>query len=322
MFDRVRAFRNLHPGSWWVFSICLALAALATPSLIFAAVVTGLAFVLIALLAGPERARQGLRLYVTLALLAVLVRVGFGVLFGSASALEVDVLETPVAIALPDLNLSIGLGQPIHLLGATTWVQLHHYLLLGSRLAAVIAVVGLANTIANPRALLKSTPAALYPVATAFGMALNIGPQLVASAARVRRAQRLRADPSGHIAAKRILVPVLQDALERSLALAANMESRGFGSSSVLTGMQLRTARLGLLLAVCLFAPASYLVASGQLAAGLACLLGGLVLSALVFRTAARANLRTRYLSHKRGWRDWLVMAAGAALAASSFVGW
>ncbi|MEY4000122.1 MAG: hypothetical protein RLZZ626_477 [Actinomycetota bacterium] len=268
------------------------------------------------------RSMHGIRLYATLAAAAVLIRLGFGVLFGSSISAVDSVAPGSIAFSLGDISLQVGFGQSLHILGSTTWAQLHQYTLLGLRLAAVIAVVGLANTLSNPRALLRSTPAALYPVATALSMALNIGPQLLTSAARVRRAQRLRTNGAGRTRVANMLVPVLADALDRSLALAANMQARGFGSGSALSDSQQKSARLGLLSALCLFAPASYLVASGQLPLAIGFLAAGLAGSAMVFRTAARANRRTSLNQSRRGWRDWLVMAAGAGLAASSVAGW
>ena len=105
----------------------------------------------------------------------------------------------------------------------------------GMRLAAVIICVGAANSLANPRRLLASLPSALYEVGTAVVIALSLFPQLAESVQRVRRARRLRGDPGRGIGAlRRIVVPVLEDALERSLSLAASMDARGYGRSGEL----------------------------------------------------------------------------------------
>src|SRR5262249_41988101 len=67
-------------------------------------------------------------------------------------------------------------------------------------------------------------------------------PQLVDSVLRVRRAQRLRGGGRRGLRGLRsILLPVLQDAFDRSLALAAAMDSRGYGRRGEAT----RGARLG-----------------------------------------------------------------------------
>ena len=74
-------------------------------------------------------------------------------------------------------------------------------------------------------------------------VALTVAPQLVESVLRVRRARRLRggagARPAGAAAA--CCCPVLEDALDRSLRLAAAMDSRGYGRRGTAT----RRERLG-----------------------------------------------------------------------------
>ena len=55
-------------------------------------------------------------------------------------------------------------------------------------------------------------------------------PQFADSVRRVRAAQALRGGETGRVGRlRRLLVPVLEDALERSLALAAGMDARGYG---------------------------------------------------------------------------------------------
>ena len=94
----------------------------------------------------------------------------------------------------------------------------------------IIICVGAANSLANPRKLLASLPPALYEVGTAVVIAFSLFPQLAESVQRVRRARRLRGDAGRGIRAlRRIVVPVLEDALDRSVALAASMDSRGYG---------------------------------------------------------------------------------------------
>ena len=73
-------------------------------------------------------------------------------------------------------------------------------------------------------------PPALYEIGTALVVAVTVFPQLAESARRVRAAQALRGGERGRVGRlRRLLVPVLEDALERSLALAAGMDARGYG---------------------------------------------------------------------------------------------
>ena len=67
----------------------------------------------------------------------------------------------------------------------------------GLRLAAIVICIGAANSLANPKRLLKSLPPALYEIGTALVIAVTILPQLADSARRVRRAQSLRGGGRG-----------------------------------------------------------------------------------------------------------------------------
>jgi energy-coupling factor transport system permease protein len=181
------------------------------------------------------------------------------------------------------------------------------------RLATVIICVGAANSLANPRRLLASLPPALYEVGTAVVIALSLFPQLAESVQRVRRARRLRGDPGKGVGAlRRVVVPVLEDALERSLALAASMDARGYGRAGVqgvgdrrTTGVLLVGGLLGLCVGTYGFldATAPRVLAWPMLAAGL-------VLAVVGLGAAGRRVRRTRYRPER--WR-----AADVATAAT-----
>ena len=102
----------------------------------------------------------------------------------------------------------------------------------GSR--TIVICVGAANALANPKRLLRSVPPALYEVGTALVVAVTVLPQLADSVRRVRAAQAAarRRRPAGSAGCGGSLVPVLEDALERSLALAAGMDARGYGRAA------------------------------------------------------------------------------------------
>ena len=137
-----------------------------------------------------------------------------------------------VLLDLPEIPLP-DWAAGIRLLGPVTREALLAGLYDGLRLAAIIICVGAANSLANPKRVLASVPPALYEIGTALVVAVTIFPQLADSARRVRAAQAAarRRQTTGVGRLQRFLVPVLEDALERSLSLAAGMDTSGYGRS-------------------------------------------------------------------------------------------
>ncbi|UMG93133.1 energy-coupling factor transporter transmembrane component T [Nocardioides sp. TF02-7] len=153
-------------------------------------------------------------------------------------------------------------------------------------------------------------------------VAITVLPQLADSARRVRAAQQLRGGDSGRFARvrglRRLLVPVLEDAFERSLSLAAGMDARGYGRSGHATAAQRRatgTLMIAGLLGICvgvyafLDSTAPRVLAWPMLALGAATALGGFVV-------AGRRVQRSRY--RPQSWRaaEVLVALSGAAVGA------
>ncbi|MBW3602329.1 MAG: energy-coupling factor transporter transmembrane protein EcfT, partial [Actinobacteria bacterium] len=214
--------RSLHPGAWWLWALGLAAAATATTNPILLLLLASVVALVVAARGASREGLPGFRLYLALALLVVLVRIGFRVLLGGG-------VGTTVLLRLPELQLP-DVAAGIRVGGAVTAEGLVAAASDGLRLAVLIVCVGAANVLADPRRLLRAAPGALYELGTTLVLALGIAPQLVSSVARVRRARRLRGDTRRGLRALRpTLVPVMEDALDRSLLLAAAMDSRGYG---------------------------------------------------------------------------------------------
>ncbi|WP_456698196.1 energy-coupling factor transporter transmembrane component T [Aeromicrobium sp. P5_D10] len=223
--------RDLHPGAWWVWALGIATAASRTTNpWLLGTMLAVVIFVVIARRSDAPWA-MSFRLYLYLGALIVVMRCVFRIIFGGGEG-------STILFTLPEIPLPAW-AAGIRLFGATSAESLLGGFYDGLRLATMIICLGAANALANPKRLLKSLPSALYEVGTAIVVALSVFPQLAESTLRVNRARKLRGNTStGKRALKSIIIPVLEDALDRSLQLASSMDSRGYGRSGEATPRQ------------------------------------------------------------------------------------
>lgn len=214
--------RFLHPAAWWAWALCLAGAASRTTNPISLALILAvIAFVVLSRRSDAPWA-LAFRLYVWLGIIVVAIRMVYRIVFSAGYG-------DHVLVTLPSIDLPEW-AAGIRLFGTITAESVLEGAFDGLRLATMIICIGAANALANPKRLLKAVPSALYEIGTAIVVALSVFPQLAESVQRVHRARKLRGGRSSKRQALReIVVPVLADALDRSLALAAAMDSRGYG---------------------------------------------------------------------------------------------
>lgn len=305
-----RTARELHPGAWWLWALGLAAAATATTNpwlLLTLAVVAGLT---VALRRTEHPWAMSFRLYLGFAVVIVLVRVLFRLLLGGGLGTTV-LLDLPV-VPLPDWVAGV------RLLGPVTLESVLGGLYDGMRLATIVLCVGAANSLANPKRVLRGMPPALYEIGTAVVVAVSVLPQLADSVRRVRAARALRGLPGGRFRRLRgFVVPVMEDALERSIALAAGMDARGYGRTGNLTrGRRATTGAFMLagLVGICVgtYALLDQTTPRWLVAGGLAT---GLLLAATGFWSAGRNVHRTRYRPDRWAAEEVLVAISGLATA-------
>lgn len=250
--------------------------------------------------------------FLKLALAVIVIRLLFAVLLGSPLPGTHTLLTLP-EVPLPDWAQGIRLG------GEVTLESLLAAFYDGLRLATMLICVGAANALANPSHLLKSLPGALYEMGVAVVVALTFAPHLIADVRRLRAARRLRGRPDrGVRGLLQVGLPVLEGALERSVALAAAMDARGYGrTAEVAPAVRRTTAALTLtgLLGVCAGTYGLLTAAGGAyglpvLLLGLAAALGGLWLG-------GKRSPRTRYRPDRWDARAWLVTGSGVVVAAA-----
>ncbi|MEU6661309.1 CbiQ family ECF transporter T component [Streptomyces sp. NPDC046821] len=307
-----RAHRSnaLHPGAWWLWALGLGTAASRTTNPLLLALLVGVAGYVVAVRRTSAPWARSYGAFVKLGLTVIVIRLVFAVVLGS------PIPGTHVLVTLPEVPLPAW-AQGVRIGGQVTVEGLVFALYDGLKLAALLICVGAANALASPARLLKSLPGALYEVGVAVVVAMTFAPNLIADVRRMRAARRLRGRPDrGLRGLVQVGLPVLEGALERSVALAAAMDARGYGRTvEVSPAVRRATAvlTLGGLVGVCA-GTYGLLTADGRygmpvLLAGVAAALGGLWLG-------GRRSLRTRYRPDSWGVRAWLVAASGAAVAA------
>jgi len=255
---------------------------------------------------------RGFVYYLYMALFIVGLRVLFRVVFDAGAG--TTLLFTLPEIPLPEAAAGITIG------GAVTLEAIMAALRDGLRLATLIICLGAANVLANPKRLLASVPGALHQLAVAVTVALSVAPQLVESAQRIQRARRLRGDTGRRTHVLRdIVVHVATDALDRSLLLAASMDSRGHGRRASVASGSARAAGLAVLaglVGVCIGTYGTLDTTVPRLL-GLPMLFGGLAVAAVGFWLGGRKVQRSRYRPEPWGLAEWGVSLCGVAVAAS-----
>jgi energy-coupling factor transport system permease protein len=306
--------RDLHPVAWWLWAIGLAVAASFTTNPLVLLLLVGVAWLVIVLRRSDQPWGQSFRIYVWLGVAIVVIRVAFRLVFGGPAG-------GPVLLGLPEVPLPHWVAG-ITLLGPVHAEAVLFALYDGLRLATIVICVGAANSLANPKRLLRSVPPALYEVGTALVVAVTVLPQFADSARRVRAAQSLRAGDAGRVGRlRRFLVPVLEDALERSLALAAGMDTRGYGRAAGLNRAQRRTTGALMLVGLGGICVGVYAVLDTTAPRFLALpmLMFGVLAAAGGLLSAGRRVERTRYRPDPWRWPELAVVVSGAAVGA---VGW
>jgi energy-coupling factor transport system permease protein len=308
--------RELHPGAWWLWALGMATAASRTTNPLLLAVIIGVLGLVVAARRGDAPWSHGFRAYVIAALIVIVIRVLLRSLLDGQYGPHV-MFRLP-ELPLPHFAAGIRIG------GAVSAEGFLSALYDGARIATLLLCFGAANALANAKRLLKSTPSALHEISVAVTVALAVAPQLIESGARVRRARRLRSSAGrGFHLVRQIIIPVMTDALDRSLALAAAMDARGFGRTRRLASRGQRITSgvlmLGGLCGVCI---GLYALLDGTTAAsiGAPALVGGLALAAGGMAAGGRRVHTTRYRPDPWTTQEWLVVAAGVAAAAGLFV--
>jgi energy-coupling factor transport system permease protein len=308
------ARHSAHPAAWWGWALLLATAAGRTANPWLLLLIVAVAGLVVTWCRGSEPWSGAYRVFLFIGLSAIAVRMAFYIVFGGSDG--PTILFSLPSATLPAWAAGFRLGGDVTAEGAVA------ALYDGLRLATLLVCVGAANALASPRRLLRSVPAALYEVSVAVVVALSVAPQLVASVGRVRRARALRGNTSRSPAnlMRTVVSPVLHDALDRSLALAAAMASRGYGRAAGIPAPARRATSASLLIGLLGLCAGAYVLLGSGTPAPVAWTVVAVSAAVAVFGIAFASKRvpHTRYRPDRFGARDWMIVASGAAAVAGT----
>ena len=301
--------RSVHPLAWWAWALGLAVAVTRTTEPLVIGPLLAATVLVVVVRRDDSPWARAFGAYLVLGAVIVVIRVVFYVLVGLKTGGPV-LLDLP-SVPLPAWAVGVNLLGPVHLAGLLAAAS------GGLRLAALMICFGAANALANPKRALRCLPASLHHLGTAVVIAVTVTPQLVTSVVRVRRAQRLRGqDARGLRGLLVCALPVLADALDRSLSLAASMDSRGYARSTPGRSDSRITAALLVALLAAAMGTYGLLDATAPGWLGLPLLAAGALVAVAGSVLAGRRVLRTRYRPDPWGVPETVIAASGVLAAA------
>lgn len=215
---------SLHPLTWWIWAIGLALSVIRFDSPVFTVVCVGAVAVVVFINREDAPWGKSFNWTLKLSLWILVIRTVIGVLIGVP--IPGTVLFTLPRVPLPDWMPGIRIG------GAVTMERISSALSEGVVICGIIIIFGAAASLTSPHRLLRVMPVYIYEFAITVVIATSVLPQLVSSVSRIRQAQKLRGQSlKGFTSWRRVAIPLLEESLARSLDLAAAMDSRGYGVS-------------------------------------------------------------------------------------------
>ena len=213
---------SLHPLTWWLWALGLAISVIRFDNTIFTLVVIGVVAVVVVSIRENAPWSKSFNWTLKLSAWILLVRTIIGVLIGVP--IPGTTLFTVPILPLPDWMPGIRIG------GTVTFERLSSAITEGILICAIIVIFGAATSLTSPHKLLRVLPVYIYEFGISIVIATSVLPQLVTSLARIRQAQKLRGQSlRGFTSWKRVAIPLLEESLARSLDLAAAMDSRGYG---------------------------------------------------------------------------------------------
>ena len=296
----------IHAVAWLVWALAAAASLELAPSPLYVALVVAVAVVIVSIHGRDTPiARTSFSVLLVFGVLFAALRIVLTTLTTHAGS---DVLFTLPHVDLPRLLGGFRVGGTVEL-PVLLQAAAEAFVVVG-----VMAVFGAFNAVVSHHELVQSAPRAFYEAGLVVTVAVAFVPSTLATVHRVGEADLART--GGRVVRRgrllRRALPVLETGLERSLALAESMDSRGFGHLATTTADRVS----GSLLLVALLGLAGAFVAlvgrAGEVAVAMG--LAGAAALGVAVAVASRRSQRVRYRPRRMKGDDWVV--AGTCLLA------
>ncbi len=213
---------SFHPIMWWIWAALISLTVLFSNNAAVSCAASLSCFILVSKIRAQFPSNNTFAWAIRFAAIAFTIRMGIGILLGVP--MPGDVIFNLPQLSFPDFLVGIRVGGPV------TLQRLESAFSEAMLLVSLILIFATANALSNPHALLRVLPKRFYGVGLAGVIATSVAPQTVKSINRVKNAKHLRGQSARGVRSWRgVAMPVLEDALERSIDLAASLEARGYG---------------------------------------------------------------------------------------------
>ncbi|CAN2203867.1 CbiQ ABC-type cobalt transport system, permease component CbiQ and related transporters [Candidatus Nanopelagicaceae bacterium] len=213
--------KPLHPLTLWIWALLTAIGVVTLDSTWVALAAMGVAILIVKVRADGSPWNSTFSWSLRIAAFIIAIRAIVGVLIGVPIP-GTELFRLPI-LQLPSWMPGIRIG------GAVTSERLTSSLHEGIIIATIILLFGAASALTSPHKLLRVLPFFIYEIGITLVIAASVFPQLVQSLQRIRKAQRLRGIEK--VGIRNLALPLLEEALTRSLQLAESMDSRGYGVS-------------------------------------------------------------------------------------------
>ena len=275
---------GFHAKAWvaWVAAASVTIISLDNPF----ATATALGALLVVAAGFGSRAPEGrsIALFLKFGVIFLLLRV---LLFGLTGHTGDTTVFTLPAVALPTWLGGFAVG------GRVTAEVVAQQAADGAKIATFLVCFGVFLAVVETYRVLRLLPRFLFEAGLVVSIALAFVPVMLRRASDVRDAQRLRGHRFRGLRSLRpVVVPVIADGLERSLTLAASMESRGYGRARS-EGTDAR-ARLWVLAGMCALTAGGGFALFGR-RSGIPVAVAGAIAIGLGLHRMSRAVERTRF---------------------------